>query len=410
MQIKRNLALVLGIVLIMGSFAGACSKAPATVTVAAPPTTAAPTSKAATAAPTTAAAPTYEKLNLKYANPMAPSLQSNGIHEHWAKLVSDKTGGALKIETVSGGALLNDSSMLTGVASGLADLGWFRLGLNPTIFPYTVGASWLDFDKMLSINSEATCEAANKAASILDNEFGVIQSHENNGLKYLFSIAVVGACIFTNKPVNTVADFNGMKMRIWRGKWHPKLWEAVGATGITMAYSDMYEGMQKGVINGCDTTTTVYRDSKLHQVGPYRTYFGDGKGVAGSVNLSNFSSVMTLSLWNKLSPAMKKAMLEAAKEAEVWGSRGMYADHVKADQDMTKEGLKTTYLSAEDLKKWNSQPGMKPAMPEVVTEINKLGGNGDAYFKRVEEIAKLSASDIDSLWKKYWDKRIAELW
>lgn len=78
----------------------------------------------------------------------------------------------------------------------------------------------------------------------------------------------------SNRPVRTPADLAGLKLRTPRGVWRLKLFQALGANPSPMALSEVFIGLQTGVIDGQENPLAQIWGSKLHEVQPYLSLTG----------------------------------------------------------------------------------------------------------------------------------------
>ena len=73
----------------------------------------------------------------------------------------------------------------------------------------------------------------------------------------------------SRRPVVTPADLAGVKLRTPRGVWRVKLFQVLGANPTPMALSEVFIGLQTGVIDGQENPLAQIWGSKLHEVQEY---------------------------------------------------------------------------------------------------------------------------------------------
>src|SRR5260370_34848228 len=77
-----------------------------------------------------------------------------------------------------------------------------------------------------------------------------------------------------NRPLITPADFQGLKVRISGSKIADRYFRDIGSIPQIMAFSEVYQALQTGVVDGCENTPSNYLTQKFYQVqkditGPY---------------------------------------------------------------------------------------------------------------------------------------------
>src|SRR5450759_2070140 len=72
-----------------------------------------------------------------------------------------------------------------------------------------------------------------------------------------------------NKPLRMPEDFKGLKMRIQSSKVLDAQMRALGANPQVMAFSEVYQALQTGVVDGTENTTSNIFTQKMHEVQKY---------------------------------------------------------------------------------------------------------------------------------------------
>ena len=166
---------------------------------------------------------------------------------------------------------------------------------------------------------------------------------ERTGVKLLgLPSGLVGYAIFTKKPVKSLADFKGMKLR--GTPTYLPIAESLGASMVRMPYSDLYAGLERGVVEGYFSPIIGTLGAKFYEqicciIKPFfwtvRTWL-----------------YFNLETWNKLTPEQQKLLTEAAIETEKWGP-AHFDKYIDAEHDtlVKKHGMQIIELPAEDSKR-----------------------------------------------------------
>jgi C4-dicarboxylate-binding protein DctP len=106
-----------------------------------------------------------------------------------------------------------------------------------------------------------------------------------------------------NKPLHMPADFRGLKMRIQSSKVLDMQMRALGATPQVMAFSEVYQGLQTGVVDGTENPPSNMYTQKMHEVQKYMTMSEHG--------VIEYAVIVNKKFWDGL-PADIRTQLEGA--------------------------------------------------------------------------------------------------
>ena len=114
-----------------------------------------------------------------------------------------------------------------------------------------------------------------------------------------------------NKPLRMPADFKGLKLRIQSSKVLEAQIRALGAIPQVMAFSEVYQALQTGVVDGQENTPSNMYTQKMHEVQKFTTLTDHG--------YIGYAVIVNKKFWDGL-PAdvrgqLEKAMAEATKYA-----------------------------------------------------------------------------------------------
>ena len=73
----------------------------------------------------------------------------------------------------------------------------------------------------------------------------------------------------TNKPVNSLADFKGQKIRTMENSYHLAFWKALGANPTPMSFSEVYIGLQQHTIDAQENPYEVIVSNNLYEQQDY---------------------------------------------------------------------------------------------------------------------------------------------
>ncbi|MEP6875649.1 MAG: DctP family TRAP transporter solute-binding subunit, partial [Burkholderiales bacterium] len=164
-----------------------------------------------------------------------------------------------------------------------------------------------------------------------------------------------------NKPLRKVADMKGLKMRIQSSKVLDANMRSLGAIPQVMAFSELYQGLQSGVVDGCENTPSNVYTQKLFEVQKHVTISNHGH-IAYAV-------VVNKKFWEDL-PADIRTILEGAmKDATTYANAIADTENREALEKIKASGKSTVYaLTPAEVGEW------KKAMFVVHKEMEERVG------------------------------------
>ena len=130
---------------------------------------------------------------------------------------------------------------------------------------------------------------------------------EEKGLKKIGYIDSGSRNFFTQKPVRTPADLKGQKIRVMASPVMVKTMEALGATGVPVAWAELYTALQTGVVDGAENNHPSVVTKKFYEVSKYYT-LDEHMRIPDLI-------VMSMKLWNQLNADQQKAAVLRGRRA-----------------------------------------------------------------------------------------------
>lgn len=146
------------------------------------------------------------------------------------------------------------------------------------------------------------------------------------------------------KPIRTVADFKGVKMRIPEGP-SSDIFRKIGAAPVNIPGADVYTSLERGVIDGTDWGTLgMNQDLGFHKIAKYPIYPGIHSMPVGDVSIN-------LDKWNALPDDLKILFEMAVRDFGRDMIQTMALGDLKAEVAAKKEGVTLVNWSSEERKK-----------------------------------------------------------
>ncbi len=265
-------------------------------------------------------------LNAKYG---ANNFHTKGA-EQFASLVKEYSKGSVDI-TVHAGSSLVKGNPLKAVKDG-------TVAMTDMFIPFTSGGG-----KVFGIS------ALPFIATSYDDAFKLYQiskpAYEKTAKKWnqklLYSVTWPASGFYSNKKLETLADFKGVKTRTY-DKNSAQFVNDAGGNAVALPWGEVYSALRTGMVNSVITSSSSGKDGKFWEV---LTDFT-------KINYAYPLQAVTINLdyWNSLNSSQKDAMLKAAAEIEKAQWEAVKAEDKDALDTMAKNGMHISEAS-DTLKK-----------------------------------------------------------
>ncbi|KRE36793.1 TRAP transporter substrate-binding protein [Paenibacillus sp. Soil522] len=269
----------------------------------------------------------------------------------FAELVNQKTNGRIKIEVFPSSQLGEEKAVIEQVQLGAIE--FTRVSTGPLAeFNKAFGVFSLPY---IFENEEHEWNFLNgpDAQKLLEG----LSDSKFMGLSYYDSGA---RSFYTRKPVTSIEDLKGMKIRVIQNKVNIDLMQALGASATPMPYGDVFNALQTGVIDGAENNWPSFYTSKHYEQA--KNFIMDAHQRVPEVLMA---SKVT---WDKLSDADKQAIKEAAMESVAYQREQWKKFEKEAEDKVRAAGVTVTDIS--DLKPW--QEAVKPMIEKYRSDYKEV--------------------------------------
>ena len=244
-----------------------------------------------------------------------------------ARIVSEKTDGQVEITIYPSMQLGGEKAMLEGLLLGAIDI---VVTANGSVTNFVPGMGVLDLPFLF--------RSRDHMYTVLDSEVGdeLAKRLGARGFHLLaFYEAGVRHIMTTDRPVNSIDDMRGLKMRTMPVPAHIASFNAYGANAVAVDYSELYGGLQTGLVDGAEAANTNYSNKKFYEVAPYWAQLG---WVMLTADL-----LMSDERFQSLPANVQTVLNEAALESAIY-ERRLYAESDNSLLDSLKrQGVSVTY-------------------------------------------------------------------
>lgn len=269
----------------------------------------------------------------------------------FAELVKEKTNGRIEIMVVEDGESGDEKSVIEQLQFGGVDFA--RVSLSPLseLVP-----------KLNVLQMPYLYTGAEHMWKVLDGDIGdeFMASFDGSNMVAL-SWYDAGARNFYNskRPVTSLGDIKGLKIRVQESELMISMIEALGAKPIPMAYSEVYSSLQTGAIDGAENNLPSYESTKHYEAAKYYTI--DEHSRVPELQLA------AKAVWDKLSSKDQSVIKQCAKESALY-ERELWAEREKLSEERVKAvGSEIIKLSAKE--KAEFQKAVSPVYEKFCAEF-----------------------------------------
>jgi tripartite ATP-independent transporter DctP family solute receptor len=158
----------------------------------------------------------------------------------------------------------------------------------------------------------------------------ILPEHGFIGLAFLD--AGIRSIYNRSKPINSIADVKGMKLRVPESPIFMDSMAAFGASGTPMPVGDIYTALQTGVIDGAENAPIFYQMQAHYEAAPYFSHTGH--------MMTPDIVLMNLDFFNSLSKAHQDAILKAADDMTAWERKAWVELEDSSIEFLKKNGAK----------------------------------------------------------------------
>jgi C4-dicarboxylate-binding protein DctP len=165
-----------------------------------------------------------------------------------------------------------------------------------------------------------------------------------------------------NKPLKKPADFRGLKMRIQSSKVLDAQFRALGANPQVMAFSEVYQALQTGVVDGTENTPSNIYTQKTHEVQSDLTVSEHG--------YIGYAVIVNKKFWDGLPADIRTKLEGAMKEATDYTNQIAQKENQDALEAIKKAGKTKVYV-LNDAEKAEWRKALLPVRKEVEGRVGK---------------------------------------
>lgn len=273
------------------------------------------------------------KLTLKFATIAAESYPYVDGAKRWKQLLEERTEGTVEVQIFHTAQLGDERTINEGVLAGAIHMG--------------IGAgAWAGYVPSYNVVSlPFLIRDIKHMYSLADGELGtrIAREAETKGFKVLGYFSAGEQHFQTrNKPIRSLADFKGLKMRVIENRAIVDGFRALGSIPTPIPYPQIYTALQQGTVDGTANDLLSVTTLKFYEVAKFFTissYVAEPRPL-----------IMAKSFFDSQPPELQRVLVETARESAAY-ERKVFEDRVNAGfEEIKKNGM--TVLTLSDRPQW----------------------------------------------------------
>ena len=291
---------------------------------------------------------------IKFSHVAAPDTPKGQAANEFKRLAEERTKGRVKVEVYPNSMLFKDAEELDALKLGSVQM----LAPVPGKFGPAGVPGFEVFDLPYLFPDIGAVHRAYKSKAAAD----LMKKLEPNGMVGLAFWDNGFRVMSANRPLHVPADMKGLKMRINSSKVNAAIMKSVGALPQTLAFSEVYQGLQTGVIDGTEGPLSNLYTQKQYEV---------QKHVALTYHtISNYVVVANKAFWDGLPADIRSTLEGALRDATALNDQVAEKDERDAIASIKASGKSEIYApTPAEKQQW--MKAMVPVQEEMASRVGK---------------------------------------
>ncbi|HRD85757.1 MAG TPA: TRAP transporter substrate-binding protein [Rubrivivax sp.] len=268
-----------------------------------------------------------QPLVIKFSHVVANDTPKGKASDFFARKAAELTKGKVKVEVYPNSTLYKDKEEMEALQLGAVHL------LAPSLAKFgPLGVREFEvfdlpfiFDNAEELHRVTAGPVGQALFAKLETKGITGLAYWDNGFKSLSA----------NKPLKAPEDFKGLKMRIQSSKVLESQMRSVGAIPQVMAFSEVYQALQTGVVDGTENPHSNLYTQKMHEVQKHLTLSEHG--------YLGYAVITNKKFWDGLPADVRGALEQAMKESTAYANKIAKEENDAALEAVKKSGKTAVY-------------------------------------------------------------------
>ena len=285
---------------------------------------------------------------IKFSHVVAADTPKGKASEFFAKKAAELTKGKVKVEVYANSALYKDKEEMEALQIGSVQM------LAPSLAKFgPLGVKEFEaFDLPFIFDDYAELHKITQGAVGAQ----LLAKLEPKGIKGLAYWDNGFKSFSANTPIKSPADLKGKKLRIQSSKVLEEAVRSVGGIPQVMAFSEVYQALQTGVVDGTENPISNFYTQKMHEVQKHLTLTNHG--------YLGYAVIVNKKFWDGLPADVRGQLEQAMKESTAYANKIAQEENDRALDGVKKSGKTTIYSPTKE-----ERAAFKKAMAPVHTKM-----------------------------------------
>lgn len=269
---------------------------------------------------------------IKFSHVVAADTPKGKASEFFAKRAGELTKGKVKVDVYPNSQLYKDKEEMEALQIGAVQM------LAPSLAKFgPLGVKEFEvfdfpfiFDDTAELHKITQGPVGASLLAKLDSKGVKGLAFWDNGFKSFSA----------NTPLKAVADFKGKKFRIQSSKVLEEQIRTLGGIPQVMAFSEVYQALQTGVVDGTENPISNFYSQKMNEVQKHLTITNHG--------YLGYAVIVNKKFWDGLPADVRGQLEQAMKEATVLADKIAQEENDQALEGVKKAGKTTVYVPTKE--------------------------------------------------------------
>ena len=291
---------------------------------------------------------------IKFSHVVAADTPKGKAAEMFAKKAAELTGGKVKVEVYANSTLYKDKEEMEALQLGAVQM------LAPSLAKFgPLGVKEFEvFDLPFIFNGyddlhKVTTGAVGKQ---------LLAKLEPKGIRGLAFWDNGFKSFSANSPIKTPADLKGKKMRIQSSKVLEEQMRSVGSMRQVMAFSEVYQALQTGVVDGTENPISNLYTQKMHEVQKHLTLTDHG--------YLGYAVIVNKKFWDGLPADIRKQLDDAMEQSTRYANQIAKVENDSSLEAVKKSGKTTVYVPTKE-ERLAFKKAMVPVHQKMESRVGK---------------------------------------
>jgi C4-dicarboxylate-binding protein DctP len=291
---------------------------------------------------------------IKFSHVVAPDTPKGNGAQKFKELVEERSKGAVKVEVYPNSQLYKDKEEMEALQLGSVQM------LAPSLAKFgPLGVKEFEVFDLPFLFKDSEAFRAVTAGPVGRSLLAKLEPKGIKGLEYWDNgFHIMSA----NRPLHKVADFKGLKMRIQSSKVLDAQMRALGAIPQVMAFSELYQALQSGVVDGTEGVPSNFYTQKIYEVQKHMTLSNHGHLA--------YAVIVNKKFWEGLPAEARKICELSIRDATIHANKLAASENADGLEKIKASGKTTIYsLTPEERAEWIK--ALLPVHKEMESRVGK---------------------------------------